>query len=190
MRTPTVAGLVELVLGACAAPARIPAASPTVGCPEPENGTDDPTPAPRGEWRSTRTRGRWLRGLIAAVALAAACGGDAGPTSVGDSTVGTYVLRTANGASIPAVVEETPARLEILSGRITLNADRTFENEIQIRSTESGVTTAQALLMAGTYSVRGSTLTLVDPDAGQIAVVIGGGTITVSEGAVTLVYRR
>jgi hypothetical protein len=139
--------------------------------------------------RSTQGPTRWLRGMIAAVALVAACGGDA-PTSTEASVVGTYTLRTANGAAVPALLEEQPVRLEVLAGTLTLAADRTFTNEQQIRSTENGVATTRAINLAGTYTVRGTTLTLVDPDDGTATATLGDDTITIGNGSVTFVYRR
>ncbi len=124
------------------------------------------------------------------VVLAAACGDDDGPTATIDSVAGTYTLRTVNGASVPAVAETTPVRLEILSGSVTLNADRSFTNLLQIRTTDAGTVSTREVRLAGTYTLSGATLTLTDPAQGQIRAPVADGAITVSDGDVTFVYRR
>ena len=140
--------------------------------------------------RSTHGPRRWLRAAVAASVLAAACGGDDGPTGRATAVTGTYTLRTANGAPLPALLEDTPARLEVLSGSLTLDADHTFTNQQRIRTTENGVATIRDVRLAGTYTVQGAMLTLVDPQAGSTTATRGDDSITLGSGTVTFVYRR
>ena len=125
--------------------------------------------------------------------LAAAACGDDGPTGSGDPVVGTYTLRTVNGANLPAIVEDDEfGQLHVLSGSITLAANRTFTNRLRVRLVSDGLDLTEEATLEGTYTVQGSTITLVDRDveAEPVTATLGSGTLTFSDGEVTLVYRR
>src|SRR4051794_14186705 len=89
----------------------------------------------------------------------AACGSDSStsPTNV----AGTWTLQTINGSSLPFVVSQSGAdKSEILGDVITISGAGTFTESTTIRTTLSGTTTTQSIPDTGTYTVKGSTLTL------------------------------
>jgi hypothetical protein len=124
--------------------------------------------------------------LAATVVALAACGGtDAtGPGNVS----GTYNLQTINDSTLQHTTSESSThKVEVLSSVITLNEDRTYAWVQTTRTTDSGEATTQTTTDTGTYSVRGSKITLKDSNGsssgdvsffGFVDIAISGDTIT------------
>lgn len=138
---------------------------------------------------SVRMIGRRLAllGLLAMTMAMAGCGGDDGGDSSGPTNIaGTYILRTYNNGALPATVFEQPGyKIEILSGRITLNANGTYSEAASIRQTING--TAQAPEPHdgnGTWTRSGNRITLNDSDPDEDDTVVtlqNDGALTITE---------
>ncbi|MDQ3997069.1 MAG: hypothetical protein M3303_08620 [Gemmatimonadota bacterium] len=130
-----------------------------------------------------------LSGLVG-IALVGACGGDSatGP----DTVVGTYTLQTINGQAPPQTLsEDANGRLEITGARVLLDADGRFHNEIDVRSTSRGVTSAGTLHRFGTYVRTGTRITVTPAQGGDsYSMALSGRTLSRREQGTTLVYRR
>jgi hypothetical protein len=122
--------------------------------------------------------------VLAVLLLAAvACGGDkaTGP----QTATGSYTLRTANGASVPAVVfQNQTEKDEVTAGTINLAADKTWSGTLGLRGTD--LSTGQfffndVVALSGTYTLTGNSLTLDDPFHELTATgTVSGGTIAIA----------
>jgi hypothetical protein len=105
--------------------------------------------------------------------------------------VGTYTLRTVDGAPVPAVVfQEGVRRIELVSGSVAFHEDLRAENEYTYRITDAnGVRTPQTD-DAGTYTVSGSKL-LVTWDGGIAeSYERRDSTVAVFDGTLNLVFHK
>jgi hypothetical protein len=127
-----------------------------------------------------------------AVALVIACGGGSDPASPGDSVVGTYALRTINGATLPAVLgTEQGVTVSVTAGALTLRADRTFSATVTARGVGVGTDNTLTSTSAGTYSVSGNAVTLVDAsDTSRLTGSYANGSVTLTEDRFVSVYTR
>jgi hypothetical protein len=130
-----------------------------------------------------------LSGLVG-IALVGACGGDSATSP--DSVVGTYTLQTINGQAPPQTVnEDANGRLEITGGRMLLDGDGRFHNEIDFRITSRGVTSNGPVHLFGTYVRTGTNVTVTPAQGGDsYSMALSGRTLTVGVGGATLVYQR
>ncbi|HYN80146.1 MAG TPA: hypothetical protein VES88_01480 [Gemmatimonadaceae bacterium] len=134
---------------------------------------------------------RWVAYAFAlfAVSGSIACNGSesAGPTGIS----GTYTLQTVNNASLPFTTsQDATYKAEILSWVITLNQDKTYIGSFKGRSTDNGTTTVNTVPTAGTYTVTGSAVRLLDPDGYLDATVVGSSlTIVIDGGAGVFTLR-
>jgi hypothetical protein len=106
---------------------------------------------------------------------------------------GPYVLQTANGSDLPAVVAEnrdTGYRQEVASGWMVLGADLTFTWRTVYRTTENGSVRTNESGGKGRYSLNGKAVSLT-PDGTSAALegTLSHGTLTV-QADVKLVYRK
>jgi ABC-type glycerol-3-phosphate transport system substrate-binding protein len=126
---------------------------------------------------------------LAGITLAAACGGDSatGP----DSIVGTYTLQTVNGVATPVTVfQDASGRVEVTGGRVSLNADGTFSDAIDLRLTSGQTVLTTTETAVGTYVRSGDNITFNVTGAEPYRMAISGRTLTQVEEGFTLVYRR
>lgn len=90
----------------------------------------------------------------------AACGGDS-PTEPPASIAGTYFLRSLDGQSPPVVLFQTLGfKIEILSGRLTMNEGASYSMISTIRITENTAVETVADTTTGTYVQEGSAIRL------------------------------
>jgi predicted small secreted protein len=106
---------------------------------------------------------------------------------------GRYVLQTAGGKTLPAVVAENNAtgyRQEVTGGWMALEADRTFTWRTAYRTTQQGGVTTSESAGKGRYSVTGDVL-LLTPEGSSASLngVLTNRTLTI-QADVKLVYRR
>lgn len=118
------------------------------------------------------------------------------------STTGTFVLESANGLPLPAIVVDsvTPAlRVEVVSGSIILRTDGTFEESIQFATTANGVQTTNNNVCSGTFFVSGTTITFNENAVTENTVascgatftgILNGNTLTTTIRGVALVFVR
>jgi hypothetical protein len=68
------------------------------------------------------------------------------------NVVGTYQLRTVNGAALPFVLTQTvSSKLELLSETISLNGDGTFSDLLSYRATSGVTQTTSSAAAIGVY---------------------------------------
>ena len=141
-----------------------------------------------------------MRRLLSILALAAfaACGGGDDPPAP-RQLPGTYPLVSANGRSLPAVVQEEPGyKLEITAGTITLAASGSFSDSYTIRETIDGVVQApDEIPCHGSWTRSGNSVTLseiVTNVCGDDATATWDGdntlTVTWDDLGVPVVHRR
>lgn len=103
-----------------------------------------------------------MRKLIIGFALlsAAACGS----TSPADiNVVGTYKLKTINGAPVPfVVVNNATAKLEFLDDQIILTQSGKYQQIGHSRTTEGGQVTTATITASGTYTRTANEIVLRD----------------------------
>jgi hypothetical protein len=122
--------------------------------------------------------------LIAALALLVGCESALGPDS---SEVGTYLLRTVDGHTLPAPFFS----VEVLSASIELNADGSFRTRNTIQGKDSlGEIVKQNDSDAGTYTRTGNTVTLTSTLGHITVATYAGPTLTVDEKSVVMIYHR
>ena len=134
-----------------------------------------------------------MRRLIACLALAlfAGCGGDSvtGPST--DSVAGTWTLQTVNGGRLPFILAQSGAdKVEGTSDVITVVSTGTFTQLTNFRTTLDGVATDDAIDDHGTWTLKGSALTLTFSDKSSGTATVSGNTLTVTDDGTTLVYTR
>jgi hypothetical protein len=154
------------------------------------------TASSRALRRWTSRRGRSLgAAVLAALAVATACGGDAtGPNA--KTPEGTYAISTVNGKTPPvAVFNEPDYILEVTSGSLVLTHDGKYSAVLTTRQTVPDNTSIFVDSTAGTWVLSGSEVQFTDAsDGAKETATWGNGQLTVSEtdGKVTttLVYTR
>jgi hypothetical protein len=124
-----------------------------------------------------------MRRLIAVlfaglVLTSAACGG--GDSSGPPSIAGTYTLQSVNNAPLPFTTsEDATYKAEILSWVVTLNANNSYSFVFRGRSTDNGVPTENTITGAGTYTVSGSTVEMIDSsDNSSLTAAVSGGVLS------------
>ena len=81
---------------------------------------------------------------------------------------GSYFVETANGRLLPALVVDSGNRLrvELISGRITLNANGSFGDVQEFRDNRGGVITTRGLSCPGAYTTSGNAITFIETGIG------------------------
>lgn len=129
--------------------------------------------------------------LLALAAFAGACADATGPADF----IGTYTLRTVAGEAPPAVVwRDDVWREEIVNASITL-ARRGYCSEsmaTRVTNTRTGQATATNFTVPCTYTISGTTLTMVFQEDGGPAdpATIEGDEIAVHAESGTWIFRR
>ena len=121
------------------------------------------------------------RMVIAAVALAAACGDSATAPAVD----GIYSLQRVNGAPLPGVlVASATDTTRATGGTLTIRGDHTWGAEMVLAITTREVTVPSVTTASGTFTRSGETMTLrLASDGSYVsATVRGAQLVTVIEG--------
>ena len=123
--------------------------------------------------------------------LLSACVDTAG---VDDLRYGRYTLDRMNGMALPGtLINNSVARLELLSGSLWLHRDGNFTDSTQARLTAVKGGTVQFVtdVAAGTYRIAGDTLYLDSTRGEQYHMIFqAAGSITQELSGSTLVYRK
>lgn len=125
--------------------------------------------------------------------VAAACGGDDGPTQpTAASVAGTWQLQTVNGSALPYVAAQVGLdKVELMSDVLTVVASGSFTQMTQIRVTQSGQVTTQSIPDAGSYTLNGSAVTFTFNSDGSTGTgALSGSTLTVAEDGFAFVYKK
>jgi hypothetical protein len=131
--------------------------------------------------------------LLLALAIAA-CNGDS--TSPTGTLSGNYLLRTANGTSVPGTASEDATGVyEVLHGRIVLRSDFSFVDSLQDRFTPTGGTAQSRVdVRIGTYVQTGNNITLSFQNAAGLQTYsltwIDPRTLAYSEPELSLIYSK
>ena len=126
--------------------------------------------------------------VMAALALAAACGDSTSAASVS----GTYNLQTVNGSVLPYVFQASNPKIEIISEQMVLNSNGTFTITDVERTTPTGGSPSNATFSeTGTWSLSGNTITVhFTSDNSTSVAQVSGNTLTVAESGFTLVFLK
>jgi len=141
------------------------------------------------------------RVAAAAAALLVACGGGGSeePANPLAAVAGTYTLRTAGGAALPVVVDQSESgSLEVDAETLTLEPGGTWARTTDARisvpasALPGGVAiTPTTVTDGGAYTLAGSALTLTSGTSGVAApATVSGGQITQTRFNKTFVYAR
>jgi hypothetical protein len=139
-----------------------------------------------------------MRKLLGALVLvlAAACNND-NTTSPGNGSVaGNYLLRTANGVSVPGIAsQDTSGTYEVLHGRIVLRNDFSFVDSLISQLTPvGGATQTYVDVREGTYVQTGNNITFSYLNASTLQTYsvtwIDANTLAYSEPELSLIYQR
>ena len=125
------------------------------------------------------------RHMLAALAmLLVACGGDKATGPKPDPVIGSYTLRTVNGATLPATFyQDEIEKDQLFAGTITLAADHSWTGSLSVDAT--AIPGGQVLFHApipvsGTYSLNANAITITDPHGLAFTGTVSGGTMTLS----------
>ena len=132
--------------------------------------------------------------LLAVVAVLASTGnvqGSQKTASQSPEAVGEYVLSTASGQELPAVVSENGSiRQEVIGGSVKLEADGTFVWQTLYRYSDRGSSSESQSTGRGTYSQRATSIILsFDGDTSLGEGTLDGDTLTI-RADVPMVYRK
>jgi hypothetical protein len=100
---------------------------------------------------------------------------------------GVYVLVSVNGNPVPANITHESAVLQVRSGTFTINADGTCSTRTVIIP-PSGTESAREV--SATYTKEGPKLIMQWAGAGQTIGTIQGGTFTMDNEGMLLVYKK
>jgi hypothetical protein len=138
--------------------------------------------------RSVIRPGRLLQTclLLASGFLLSSCGEKPGVKPDGSFT-GVYALVTVDGAKVPATVSHDGQKIQVRSGTFTLGADGMCSSTTTFVPPGGAEATRET---KATYTREGSTLTLKWEGAGTTRGTLQGGTFTMDNEGMTLVYRK
>ena len=132
--------------------------------------------------------------LLCAVTLSLALGVACDPGLSEPETedhIGIYSLLSADGRAVPTVVSDQPTqRVELLSGRVGFGLNRAAMNEYTYRITRASGPQTQTFGEEGTYTVAGTTISVIWPGGRQEQYTLSGDSVTVFDGTLTLVFRK
>jgi hypothetical protein len=126
-----------------------------------------------------------MRSVLVLAFVLAACS-DATAPDPEAAAVGNYVLMSVNGGPLPALIFQNAAgRIDVISGALTLRADRSFTEARDIRTTSGTTSRVDTARDNGGYSVTGTQITFTIPPTGSQAAISYTGAASNSEVAYT-----
>lgn len=130
--------------------------------------------------------------VVAALALAAACGGDATGPDGGATIAGRYTLQSVDG-DLPPIeyVNDDTLEVHLVSAVVTLHADGTFGDTTTFSVTRGGETTTEIDGYRGTYQRSGAAVTFVTNDSQAYAMTYDGeDRLTQNIQGTIFIFRR
>lgn len=139
---------------------------------------------------------RWLRSLATAAALSVslvACDEDSDLPTLGGPRIvtGTFDLVTIDGEPLPVTISNDGTTIvEVLSGSVTLNPDRSCVIQESYRETENGVVSNTSVTLACEYTASGSSVTITDENGERLDATLTDGVLSYTFGELEYVYER
>lgn len=128
---------------------------------------------------------------LVALAVAVACGSDSTTQPTVASVAGTWNLQSVNGSPLPFTLTQTGSdRLELLSGVVTANANGTYTEVAQFRTTVNGQSSTSTESDAGTFTLNGTAVSLTGTQTGNINGALSGNTLTLTEQGFAWVFVK
>ena len=128
---------------------------------------------------------------LVALAVAVACGSDSTTQPTIASVAGTWNLQSVNGSPLPFTLTQTGSdRLELLSGVVTANANGTYTEVAQFRTTVNGQSSTSTESDAGTFTLNGTAVSLTGTQTGNINGALSGNTLTLTEQGFAWVFVK
>jgi hypothetical protein len=138
----------------------------------------------------TAVSGPWAAGmlgcLVLALLLVTACKPDAKGLAGSDIT-GVYTLVQADGKPMPATLSHEGAELELRSGSFTVAADGSCTTRTTFVPPSGKEATREA---SARYTREGSQLSMKWQGAGTTTAKVEGGTLTMNNEGMVLVYKK
>jgi hypothetical protein len=125
--------------------------------------------------------------------VCAACASDSTSPPKPRGVAGAYGLASLNGQVLPAVLgQNDTAKVELLSGGVSLQNDGTFIDGVVLRVTLPSGVTVQGDTIRGGYMMSGKTLMLAPSDGSNayFMTVTDEHTLTEDDIGFLIVYRR
>jgi hypothetical protein len=124
------------------------------------------------------------------LSVAASCGSDSGTAPAQVNAAGTWNLTTFNGAPLPATIQRSSPKIELLSDKLVLLPDGTFTDTYSIRNTSfTGDVTLASGSDSGRYSVSAFTIHLVYADGSISSGSVTSTTLTLILGTETQITQ-
>lgn len=128
---------------------------------------------------------------LVALAVAVACGSDSTTQPTVASVAGTWNLQSVNGSPLPFTLTQTGSdRLELLSDVVTANANGTYTEVAQFRTTVNGQSSTSTESDAGTFTLNGTAVSLTGTQTGNINGALSGNTLTLTEQGFAWVFVK
>jgi hypothetical protein len=124
---------------------------------------------------------------MAAVALTLGCGEPTSPLDV----FGSYSLQSVNGMPLPfALPQAGGTQVHLLDDVLFLSTSSTYSEAGHKLYTTGGVTSLAAPVDAGTFTRRGTAITMQSLLFGAWDGTVDHGTLTMVQAGYTLVYKQ
>ncbi|HKO15547.1 MAG TPA: hypothetical protein VJU87_04870 [Gemmatimonadaceae bacterium] len=126
--------------------------------------------------------------LVLTAVAAAACNDTTSPTT---TVPGNYLLQTVNGSGVPMVAYQSPTdKLEVLYGRVLLNADLSFVDSTLWRQTIGSTASDTAEVYRGTYQASGDHILLTVNDGSTYSMTWQGRSLVYTDNSYSFVYKK
>jgi hypothetical protein len=107
------------------------------------------------------------------------------------SVVGTYTLRTVNGAPPPVAITTGGTTVEILEDTLRLFQGLTWASNGRTKTTVAGQATVATVAETGYYGPSGTSISFTSSDGRKTRLsILYGNTLTFVENGVTSVYSK
>jgi hypothetical protein len=125
--------------------------------------------------------------VLAAGSLMVGCAPDTSPLDI----AGIYLLTTVNGLPLPYVFPQVgTTTAEVLNDKFTLTPDGTYAETGEKRFITDGLISFTFPADAGTFTRRGTAISLESLISGSASATLQNGTLTLLDQGLTLVYQQ
>src|SRR3954464_1590175 len=118
------------------------------------------------------------RALLVSLIAAAACGGARSITNANlPNVIGTWTLKTVNGAPPPGVVQASP-KIELLDDTYTFNASGSYSESGSQRTTTSTQILTETVTETGNWTLGKTSITLAPANGGPYPAAVTDTALT------------